>query len=205
MNNSLEKWGGLISATGWRLPFLGLVAVVILSLVVGRVRWQGQQEQSVFSSKSLAPLLQQIRQDYPQVSQVSIQTVDRWRQSPLPPLILDIREPPEYQVSHLPNAINLPPNTPIADAVAKIQALQQPQQKIVVYCSVGVRSSKFAEQLQASGINPIFNLEGSIFAWANAELPLVAQEQPVETVHGYNAHWEKYLFPQYRAPLLPLD
>ncbi|MEB3160001.1 MAG: hypothetical protein VKL20_00930, partial [Synechocystis sp.] len=51
---------------------------------------------------------------------------------------------------------------------------------------------------QGAGIDNVYNLQGSIFAWANQGLPLQRHQQTVNTVHGYDRHWEKYLLPQYR-------
>ena len=51
---------------------------------------------------------------------------------------------------------------------------------IVTYCSVGYRSGKMAERLQAAGYTNVRNLEGSIFKWANEHRPLVRGEsEPV--------------------------
>jgi len=68
-----------------------------------------------------------------------------------------------------------------------------------VYCSVGYRSSKFAERLQAAGLIEVMNLEGSIFAWANEDRPLQKDGQPVAQVHPYSRKYAQMLKPGRRA------
>ena len=95
-------------------------------------------------------------------------------------VIWDIRRPDEFAVSHLPHALHVPPDT--ADAALK-QLLPDANQTILIYCAVGYRSAQMAHRLQALGHTNILNLEGAIFAWAEADLPL----EGGDTVHPYNA------------------
>jgi len=105
-------------------------------------------------------------------------------------LILDSRELAEFEVSHLPNArwvgyqdfsICRVPDTP-------------KDTKIVVYCSIGVRSEKIAEKLIAFGFSKVWNLYGGIFAWANEHKTLVAHNQNTTlAVHGYSQKWATLL------------
>ena len=120
---------------------------------------------------------------FPQVPSLTIQELAAWLEQPHPPLLLDARQPAEYQVSHLPNARLLPNN------LAELSGIRSP---IVVYCSVGYRSARAVAALQALGLEA-FNLKGSIFAWANAGYPVYRGAQPVAQVHPYNALWGKLL------------
>ena len=101
-------------------------------------------------------------------------------------VIWDIRRPDEFAVSHLPDARHVPPDT--ADAALK-QLLPDPNQTILVYCAVGYRSAQMARRLQALGHTNVLNLEGAIFAWAEADLPL----EGGDTVHPYNAMGRRML------------
>jgi len=98
-----------------------------------------------------------------------------------PPAILDIRRLEEYETSHLPNARHLLPESTdaqIQELLCRIPA----KRPIVVYCSVGYRSSTMARRLEALGRDNVSNLEGSIFAWAGEGQKL----EPKQTVHPYN-------------------
>lgn len=100
-----------------------------------------------------------------------------------PPILIDVRGEAEYAVSHLPGAQHLP-------TVAAIQQADiEPTSTLVLYCSVGYRSARLAEKLQAAGYQHVFNLEGSIFEWYNQGRSLVAGQQPVAQVHPYNRLW----------------
>lgn len=94
--------------------------------------------------------------------------------------IIDVREPNEFTVSHLPKAIN------VTDPKTIILPLET---TIIVYCSVGLRSAKFAKTLNKRGYTNVFNLRGSIFEWANNDYPLKRDEQTVTVVHPYNKKW----------------
>lgn len=101
-------------------------------------------------------------------------------------VIWDIRRPDEFAVSHLPDARHVPPDT--GDAALK-QLLPDANQTILVYCAVGYRSAQMARRLQAFGHTNVLNLEGAIFAWAEADLPL----EGGDTVHPYNAMGRRIL------------
>ena len=81
------------------------------------------------------------------------------------PLIIDVREADEYQVSHLPGAQ--------LAATVRLETVGR-DRLIVAYCSVGLRSAEYVEHLQQQGFQKAFNLRGSIFSWANEGYPLEA-------------------------------
>ena len=61
------------------------------------------------------------------------------------------------------------------------------------YCSVGYRSSRLAEELRARGFENVFNLEGSLFQWANEGRPLYRGEERVDQAHPYDEEWGQLL------------
>jgi rhodanese-related sulfurtransferase len=113
------------------------------------------------------------------------------------PVLLDVRTPAEWNVSHLAGARRVDPKADAktaADGVAK-------DAPIVTYCSVGYRSAEMAERLRAAGYIHVQNLDGSIFQWANEHRPLVHDGGRVTRVHPYSARWGRLLEPEIRAPL----
>ncbi|MFN7931438.1 MAG: rhodanese-like domain-containing protein [Blastocatellia bacterium] len=163
----------------------------------------------------LTEMKRTIQQRFPGVRQLSTAELADWlkRAQPERPKLLDARAPAEYNVSHLPGAQLA---TTEAQALEILQA--EPRDRlVVVYCSVGYRSSALAEQLQARGYTNVYNLEGSIFEWANKGRPVYQirssagssspsltgsaskaepdpqGEQPVKLVHPYDAKWGVYL------------
>jgi rhodanese-related sulfurtransferase len=108
------------------------------------------------------------------------------------PLLIDVRTRQEYAVSHLPGAVWAETPQQIAFAVREASD----GQAVVLYCSVGVRSSKAAATLVRSGRANVFNLQGSIFQWANEGRTLVADDRAVHVVHPYNERWGVLLNPE---------
>ena len=113
------------------------------------------------------------------------------------PVLLDVRTPEEWNVSHLAGARQVDPNA-TANEAASGTARDTP---IVTYCSVGYRSGIMAERLRKAGFTRVQNLEGSIFEWANEHRPLVHDGKPAMRVHPYDAARGRLLRDEVRAPL----
>lgn len=113
------------------------------------------------------------------------------------PVLLDVRTPEEWNVSHLPGARRVDPNAS-AESVAAGLSKETP---IVTYCAVGYRSGEMADRLRAAGFDNVHNLEGSIFQWANEHRSLVHEDERVSTVHPYNSFWGRLLNDDVRAPV----
>lgn len=138
-----------------------------------------------------------VRASFPGVPQMSIEELDRRLEDRTPPLIIDVREPFEYEVSHLPGAVHAQ-GEDIADLIAETEA----DRPIVLYCSVGYRSSAAVAdliQLHDPEIGDrVWNLEGSIFEWANSGRPVYRDGKEAEKVHPYGKQWSKLLAPHLR-------
>ena len=104
-------------------------------------------------------------------------------------VLLDAREPDEYKVSHLANALFVGYNNFNMDSL-KIINKNTP---IVVYCSVGYRSGKITEKLMENGFVNVQNLYGGIFEWKNNNKMLVDDKGITNDVHPYNKTWGVWL------------
>lgn len=136
-------------------------------------------------------LKQSIRKRHPSVPQLSVTALREWladatRQQPW---LLDTRSRAEYAVSHLKDARHT------ADWAAALRELEgRPRDApLVLYCSVGVRSSALAERLIQAGYRSVSNLEGSLFEWANLGYSVYRGAGAVSLVHPYNADWGRLL------------
>jgi rhodanese-related sulfurtransferase len=132
-----------------------------------------------------------IEHDWPGVPQMNTAELERRlnAQEDHRPFLIDVRSREEYDVSHLPDAV-------WADSPDQIRALVHAvsaARPIVVYCSIGIRSTKAAQQLIDEGYTNVFNLKGSIFKWANEGRLLVRNGKPVHQVHPYNRRWGRLL------------
>lgn len=140
-----------------------------------------------------------VRLAFATVPQMSTAELARLQQQPAGELIvLDVRTPAEFAVSHIPGARRF--EGPAA-------AFDPPQTAatVVLYCSVGWRSSELAQQLAAhhSARAPqvrFVNLSGSLFRWALEGRPLVNAAGATQNVHGFSAFWAR-LLPRERVVL----
>ena len=139
-----------------------------------------------------------VRASFPGVPQMSVEELDRRLDDEPPPLVIDVREPFEYDVSHLPGAIHAQG----AD-IAELVAASEPDRPIILYCSVGYRSSAaVADLIQLNDPEiggRVWNLEGSIFEWANSGRPVYRGEVEVDRVHPYAEQWSNLLEPHLRS------
>lgn len=138
-----------------------------------------------------------VRTRFPEVPQLSTDELARWLRDPArqKPVLLDVRSEAEFAISHLPGAIRVDPEATGAAVVRTLPA----GRTVVAYCSVGYRSSELARRLLRQGAKPVYNLEGSIFQWANEGRALEAAGQPAAKVHPYNATFGHLLDPARRA------
>jgi len=104
-------------------------------------------------------------------------------------LFLDAREPKESAVSHIRNAIAVGYDNFDLKKLPEIQK----NRRIVVYCSVGYRSEKVAEQLLAAGYKNVSNLYGGIFEWVNQGNPVFNDKGQTQKVHAYSRTWGIWL------------
>ena len=141
-------------------------------------------------------VLKMVRSNFPDVSQIPADTLNVWlteKTADDRPLLLDVRTTEEFGVSHLKEAVLTPSEKEAVDILAGVPK----DRRIVVYCSVGYRSSELATKLIQQGFTNIHNLEGSLFTWANEGRPIYRDGQAVEEVHPYDSVWGKLL----KAPL----
>ncbi len=137
-----------------------------------------------------------IRTEFPGVEQISATELNDWLAGgETPPLLLDVRLEAEYRVSHLRGAVRVDPGS--SDPV--LPAGVGKDTPIVAYCSVGYRSSAIVERLMDLGYTAAWNLEGSIFEWANMGYPVVRDGREVRQVHPYDRQWQRLLDIDLRA------
>ena len=104
-------------------------------------------------------------------------------------VLLDARSEEEFETSHLQDAVRA---TNVREARTVLEERDE-KPIIVVYCSVGYRSSRLAQQLRARGIGNVFNLEGSLFQWANEGRPVYRDSERVRPVHPFDDDWGELL------------
>jgi rhodanese-related sulfurtransferase len=99
-------------------------------------------------------------------------------------LLLDVREPEEYQQGHVPGAINIPQ----AELASRLHELPR-DQRLVVICQLGLRSLRAAQFLRQAGWHDVATVTGGTAAWFGAGRPLVTGEIPVKPTQIVETMW----------------
>lgn len=82
------------------------------------------------------------------------------------PLLLDVREPWEYQHCHLENSMLMP----VRSIPARLPELERAAPTVVL-CHHGIRSLQVAHFLVHHGFTEVYNLAGGVDAWARTVDP----------------------------------
>ncbi|PXW92348.1 rhodanese-related sulfurtransferase [Sphaerotilus hippei] len=99
-----------------------------------------------------------IRELDPAQAQAALPAVD---------LVLDVREPDEYAVGHLPGAINVPRGL-LEFRLSAAEALQRRDLKVLIYCKSGGRAALGACTMQDMGYLDVWSIAGGIDTWTAA-------------------------------------
>lgn len=86
------------------------------------------------------------------------------------PLVLDVREPDEFQQGHLPSATNIPRGI-LEFRMSQEPTLTDRQREILLYCKTSGRAALAAEALQKLGFTAVRSVSGGFDAWHAAGLP----------------------------------
>ncbi|MFL5577791.1 MAG: rhodanese-like domain-containing protein [Gemmatimonadaceae bacterium] len=77
---------------------------------------------------------------------------------------IDVREPQEWNLGHLPRAIHIPRGT----LESAIEARVPREQKVVLYCASGNRSAFAADTLQQMGYGDVASMSRGFRGWAES-------------------------------------
>ena len=84
-------------------------------------------------------------------------------------VLLDVREPKEFEGGRLPTAIHIP----LSQLAARVSELGKlVARPIVAYCDSGRKSRMAAGTLAKAGFKEIYSLQGGIAAWKKDGLPV---------------------------------
>jgi sulfur-carrier protein adenylyltransferase/sulfurtransferase len=83
-------------------------------------------------------------------------------------LLLDVREPHEWQIRHIPQAKLIP----LGELPKRVNELDS-SVEIVAHCKSGMRSAKAVDFLKQAGFKKVKNMTGGILAWSDKVDPSV--------------------------------
>jgi len=205
--NPVKNWKKMSSSRTIAKPadirpllFLGFLASLIFGLVVTTPAFA--------KAFNLATVKQQVLADYKNVSHMETAELATMLAEKKDLLIFDVREPDEYNVSHIPGAIRISPSTWGWSFLRQWGPMVKGK-TVVFYCSVGVRSSIMAARVQdglrKQGAIKTLNLNGGIFAWHNERRPIVNAKGETPYVHPFDKHWGSLLKRQSELRMSPMN
>lgn len=81
--------------------------------------------------------------------------------------VIDLRTPTEFQVAHIPGAINIP----VPELEHRLDKIRR-DTDVLIYCINGSRTRQTEPVLYAHGFENIYHLEGAFYAWIRGKYPV---------------------------------
>ena len=107
--------------------------------------------------------LKQPEEVKPEIEEITASELNSWIQGQTDFQLIDVREPHEFEIAHIPGAKLVP----LGEVVNRICEIKGPQ-TTVVQCKGGVRSAKAIGYLKDAGFEGrLINLKGGIGAWSD--------------------------------------
>ena len=119
-----------------------------------------------------------VAKQFPNVKHISIEELEKL--DPKEYILVDVRSKNELKVSMIKNAITKDDFKKSLDSYKN--------KKIISYCTIGYRSSKFSRTFQEKGFNT-YNLKESILGWAMRKKSLMKAGKETKQVHVYSDAW----------------
>lgn len=101
------------------------------------------------------------------VVELNVETAHAWTQA----VILDVREPAEYQAGAISGAINVPRGL-LEFQIGRVARIADRATPLLIYCGSGARSLLAAATLQQLGHTDVRSLAGGFEAWKAAGAPV---------------------------------
>lgn len=84
-------------------------------------------------------------------------------------ILLDVREDNEFIEGHILNSLHIPAGR-LTTRIKEIEKYRN--RSIIVVCRSGNRSARISSFLHKQGFSQVYNLDGGLLAWKNANLPI---------------------------------
>ncbi len=84
-------------------------------------------------------------------------------------LVIDVREPQEFNKSHIEDALNIP----LDKLESKLTSLDEYKKyPLIVVCQAGHRSASACKTLIKAGFEQVYNIAGGMQSWEDNKLPI---------------------------------
>jgi sulfur-carrier protein adenylyltransferase/sulfurtransferase len=120
------------------------------------------------------------------ISEVDVDEARELLAGDAPPVLVDVREPAEWNQGHLEGATLVPPVT-VEERIGEVAP--QREYPVLLYCRSGRRSLKAAETLKTLGYAQPINVAGGIVAWEERGFPtIVPSSLDRDKIRRYSRH-----------------
>jgi hydroxyacylglutathione hydrolase len=117
----------------------------------------------------------------PDVTEIGIGGVDA---APPNAVLIDVREPEEYERGHVKGALSVPQ----ADLATRLGELPR-DRPIITICAVGLRSRRSAQFLRQQGFDNVATVVGGMAAWRAARRPVESTGDPTGPLRIAESEW----------------
>lgn len=185
-------WPAFLSRMNlWMIRLIGFLIGAGLSIVA--VNAPAQAQWPFGAPPPLSEIEDRLANRHDTIEHITVDTLAAMQTGDERFILLDVRERREYDVSHIPGAMHVDPGANASDVKGLLTGARA-DTPIVVYCTVGRRSSRLGSRIEtALAGRKISNLRGGILAWHNAGKPLENAAGTTDAVHPYNKRREKLL------------
>jgi rhodanese-related sulfurtransferase len=115
--------------------------------------------QQAWRGKTFKQLVQEAKQG---INEISAEQLKQWQAEGKDIVLLDVREPADYEESYIDGAVNIPRGL----LELEIDEIVPDQNKtIVAYCGGGSRSALAAQTLKVMGYENVYSLQGGYRGW----------------------------------------
>ena len=133
------------------------------------------------TNRGVADLAWAMLTSSPSVDEVGIDAIDS---APPNALLIDVREPEEFALGHIPGAVNLPQ----ADLATRLSEIPR-DRPILTICQSGMRSLRSAQFLRQEGFQDVATVGGGTRAWLAAGRPVAGTEVPAGPLRITDSEW----------------
>lgn len=141
----------------------------------------------------------------PQVTEVMPWDIDQLSQEHPNLLLLDIREPYEFQAAHIENSLNVPRG--ILETACEydyedtvLELVEARDRPILVVCRSGNRSVLAANVMQQLGYQNVLSLKTGLRGWNDYELPLIKEDGQRLDVDDADEYFRPKVRPEQMSP-----
>ncbi len=162
------------------LPEIIIACLLIFNFGCQALRTDPLRQSDLAKQKRIATLYQKLASEFEDIAIINASELQQ-KQDQEKLMIVDVRPDHERNISIIPGAISQAEFEKHSD-LYKVKP-------IVVYCTIGYRSGKYAKELYEQGFQ-VSNLVGGILSWSHIQGDLVNNTGATNQVHVYKQRFK---------------